>query len=177
MKTLKILFSAIVLLTTFSNACLSQHAMTTYASVTILNGIAISETAPLNFGTMSIPNAEENVILTTANVRTASSPGNIELMAQSPVSQNAAYTVTGSGDASYVIILPSNGTDTISNGLRHMDIVDFVSHPASAGVNGLVGHLNDSGIDNFTVGATLKLETEQASGTYTGSFNISVNYN
>jgi hypothetical protein len=177
MKTLLIFIAFCGIMTTFPNICLPQNSITNYASVTIVKGITISETSSLNFGTMTIPTAAENLILTTANVRIVSSPSNIELLAQAPVSQNATYTVTGSGGATYIIALPSNGTVTISNGAEHMDIVDFVSYPASAGKNGNVGHLSDSGIDSFTVGATLKLEISQVSGTYTGTFNISVNYN
>jgi len=166
-----------LLMNCFPVMLMAQSLALTSVGAEIVKGITITETSPLQFGTMTIPSAPEEVILTTSNIRLASSPANIELLAQSPVSQNASYTVAGSDGASYVIMLPPNGTVTITNGAQHMDIVDFISHPASTGADGTIGHLDASGMDTFKVGATLKLVNDQAFGTYTGTFSISVNYN
>jgi len=176
MKSLLILILLIVL-TGSSTTIIAQNATSTNAEVKIVKGLTIKETSALHFGTMSIPSAPVNVILTTANIRKASSPTDITLVTQSPVSENAVYSVSGSDAATYAISLPVNGTVTISNGSQQMDIVDFVARPLSTGADGTTGIMNASGIDSFTVGATLKLGNNQAFGTYTGTFVISVNYN
>ena len=161
----------------FSPAGWAQHSRNTSAGATIVKGLTITETTALHFGSMSIPTAAVNVTLTTANGRITPSPSNINLLAQAPIAQNATYIVSGSDASTYAITLPVNGVVKISNGSKQMDIVDFVAHTASAGVDGTVGLLNDSGIDSFTVGATLKLEDEQQFGNYAGTFGITVNYN
>ncbi len=177
MKTPFIIFAVLIMMAGFSPAVQAQHSRNTSVGANIVKGLTITETAPLHFGTMSIPTAAVNVTLTTANGRNTPSPANINLLAQAPVSQTATYTISGSNAATYAITLPVNGAVTISNGAEHMDIVDFVAHSASTGVDGSTGLLNDSGVDSFTVGATLKLENEQPFGNYTGTFGITVNYN
>ncbi|MEI7660829.1 MAG: DUF4402 domain-containing protein [Bacteroidota bacterium] len=155
----------------------SQNIAVTTVGTTIVKALTLTQSAPLHFGSMSIPTAPVNVVLTTSNNRFSSSPSNITLLSQSPVSENATYTVAGSNDATYAITLPSNGIVSISNGSKQIDIVDFVAHTASAGVDGSAGHLDGAGTDSFSVGATIKLENEQPYGNYTGTFGITVNYN
>ena len=161
----------------FPGTAFTQNSRNTSAGANIVKGISLSETAPLHFGSMSIPTAAVSVTLTTSNDRMTPSPGNIELLAQAPIAQNATYTVSGSGDATYSITLPTNGTVILSSGLEHLDVVNFVAHPVSSGVDGLAGTLNGSGTDSFTVGATLEVGDAQAFGLYAGTFNIAVNYN
>jgi len=155
----------------------SHNSTTSTVGANIVKALTLTQTAPLHFGSMSIPTAAVSVSLTTSNGRISSSPSNITLLSQAPVSENATYTVAGSNDATYAITLPANGAVTISNGSKTMDIVDFVAHSASAGTDGSAGHLNAEGNDSFTVGATLKLENDQPFGNYTGTFGITVNYN
>ncbi len=155
----------------------SHNSANTSVGANIVKALTLTQTAPLHFGSMSIPTAAVSVSLTTSNARISSSPSNITLLSQAPVSENATYTVAGSNDATYAITLPANGAVTISNGTKSMDIVDFVAHTASAGTDGSAGHLNAEGSDSFTVGATLKLENDQPFGNYTGTFGITVNYN
>ena len=177
MKTLRFIFPTIILLAGLTSPSSAQFSKNTTAGANIVQGLRISENAPMHFGTMSIPSAPVNVVLTTSNSRTSSSPSNINLLSQFPVSENATYTVAGSGAATYAITLPLNGAVTISNGTDHMEIVNFVAHTVSTGLDGNTGLLDASGTDSFTVGATLKLESGQPFGIYTGTFGISVNYN
>ncbi|MEI6683049.1 MAG: DUF4402 domain-containing protein [Bacteroidota bacterium] len=178
-KRISILVVLVILAVASTTTSLAQSHNTANSSVgaNIVKALTLTQNAPLHFGSMSIPTAAVSVSLTTSNGRISSSPSNITLLSQAPVSENATYTVAGSNDATYVITLPANGAVTISNGTKSMDIVDFVAHTASAGVDGSSGHLNGEGSDSFTVGATLKLENDQPFGNYTGTFGITVNYN
>ncbi|MCX6268444.1 MAG: DUF4402 domain-containing protein, partial [Bacteroidetes bacterium] len=150
----------------------------TDAGAKIVKAIAITETAALHFGTMAIPTGAVDLVLTTGTARNPSVPANITLLAQAPVATNAAYTVTGSNDATYAIQLPSNGTVTITEGTTPMAVDNFVARSASAGADGLTGHLGTStGTDTFVIGATLKLANAQPYGVYLGTFNVTVAYN
>jgi hypothetical protein len=177
MKKLVITFGLIILITSFPNTVMTQTSRSTDVGVSIVKGITITETTPLHFGTMSIPTSQVDVILTTSNSRISSSPSSINLLSQAPLSENATYTVAGSDATTYTISLPENGTVSISSGSDHMNVVDFIAHPASSGVDALTGTLNNSGIDSFNVGATLKLNNSQPFGIYSGTFGITVNYN
>ena len=82
--------------------------------------------------------------------------------------QQAQFTVTGFSGASYAITLPSS-TELDSDGNK-MTVNNFVSDPNGTGV--LTG-----GTQTINVGATLNVGAAQASGEYTGSFEVTVVYN
>jgi len=178
MKTVKLFLTcAFLFFATLTSVAQSGNTASSEAGAKIVKALTLTKTASLHFGTMSIPTGPVNIVLTTNNVRSSTTPQNITLLDQAPVAETAAYTVAGSDDATYSISLPANGVVIISNGSNRMNVDDFSARTASAGVDGLTGHLNSSGSDSFTVGATLKLENAQAYGTYSGSFDITVIYN
>ena len=84
----------------------------------------------------------------------------------------ASYDVTGESGATYAITLPA--TATISNGIpaNNMTVSNFV-----CSIPSLVGTISFSGTDEFTLGAKLTLAAGQASGSYAGTFDVSVAYN
>ncbi len=177
MKKLIFIAAISLLVYGFSTAALAQVSRNTSCGANIVKGLTLTENTPMHFGSMSVPTAAVSIILTTANGRVASSPENVELLAQAPFSQNATYTVSGSDAATYAITLPANGAVTLSSGSNHIEVVNFIAHPTSAGVDGIAGTLNGSGSDSFTVGATLEMADAQPFGIYSGTFNIAVNYN
>jgi hypothetical protein len=180
MKKLLLSLVAVVLLVGLSTSLKAQiNLQTTTAAAKIVTAIALTEVSSLHFGTMTIPTGALDLVLTTGTVRNPSIPANITLLAQAPVAQNAAYTVAGAINATYAITLPANGVVTISNGtpIEDMAVKDFVARTASAGVDGLTGTLDGVGADSFVVGATLVLANAQPAAIYTGTFDVSVNYN
>ncbi|MCX6267659.1 MAG: DUF4402 domain-containing protein [Bacteroidetes bacterium] len=177
MKKSGYIVGILVMMGSFSVPVFTQNSRITSAGANIVRGITLSETSNLHFGSMSVPTAAVSVKLTTSNDRITTTPGNIELLAQAPLPQNAMYTVSGTGDATYAITLPINGAVRLTSGSEHMEVIDFVAHPASAGADALAGALNNSGSDSFTVGATLQVGEAQPYGVYAGTFFIAVNYN
>ena len=91
---------------------------------------------------------------------------NVDLLGGFPAA--AAFDVTGEGASTYSITLPSSAT--LSSGANTMT-VDTFNHDAGATPT-LSG-----GSDTFNVGATLNVGATQASGTYSGTFSVTVNYN
>jgi len=136
-----------------------------------VEAITLTETSPMHFGTMTTPTTAATVILSTAGTRT--NTGTITLLAQLPVATAAGYLVTGSPGATYAITLPAS--ITISNGTP---ADDMTVNAFTCTYPTLVGTINGfTGTDNFSVGATLNLANNQATGDYAGTFDVTVAYN
>jgi hypothetical protein len=170
MKKSIIILAAIIMMASFSVQATVAPSNTATANATakILAALSIIKNVDLSFGTMTIPTAATTVIVAPDGTRT--STGNITLLAQAPLTTASSYSVTGDPGATYTITLPAS--TTILNGTQQMTVNNFTSSKTNNGST-----IGTGGTDSFTVGATLNLNNAQASGTYTGSFNVTVNYN
>lgn len=83
----------------------------------------------------------------------------------------ASFSVTGDSSLTYAITLPGNGVVSLTSGSNTMAVNNFTSNPAST------GQLSVGGSQTLMVGATLSVGSNQASGSYSGSFNVTVTYN
>jgi len=171
MKKAFLILAAIVLAGFTSNVMAQAvgTAAPTAAGAKIVTALTLTETSALHFGTMTIPSSAASVLLTSAGARSIAS-GTIILLAQAPVATTAAYNVTGSATSSYLISLPSSVT--IISGGNSMTVNAFTSSKVSN-----QGSLDGSGLDSFTVGATLNLANAQPAGVYAGTFNVTIAYN
>ncbi len=136
---------------------------TANVDITVLAPISISSSGDMDFGTMVTTGTAGTVTVTPAGAR---SSVNVDLLGGVPSA--ASFDVTGASGANYSITLPSSAT--LSSGGNTMTI-DTFNHDAGATPT-LVG-----GSDTFNVGATLHVGATQASGTYSGTFSVTVNYN
>ena len=92
----------------------------------------------------------------------------------SETGSNASFRVRGDDNRAYTIILPNSATLTtgIGGAGRTITYNSFTSFPTGSG-----GLLNNNGEQMLYVGATRSaLSMTQVSGTYTGSFLITVVY-
>ena len=147
---------------TFDLTC-DGFSDTANVTITIAAPISISATADMDFGTMTPTGAAGTVTVTPAGAR---SSVNVDLLGGTPSA--ASFDVTGEGNAAYSITLPSS--DTLTSGANTMTVDTFTD---DAGVNPSLG----GGSDTFNVGATLSVSDTQASGPYSGTFDVTVNYN
>src|SRR2546428_3428462 len=161
---------AIVMMAGFSNNLMAQDTETTNANAKILTALTLAEDADLNFGTMARPTTAATVIIAPAGTR--SSTGTITLLAQAPTAHAAAYTATGDGTATFAITLPVNGVVTVTNGTPADDMAVNSFTCSETGSNPTFTSALVAGTKSFTVGATLVLANAQASGTYTGTFDV-----
>lgn len=122
----------------------------------------------LSFGSFSAANVAGTVTVTAAGAR--SSGGGV-ILVPSGSGAAASFSVTGSPGATYAITLPVNGVVFLSSGSNTMGVNNFTSNPAST------GQLSGGGSQTLMVGATLSVGANQASGSYSGTFNVTVNYN
>ena len=171
MKKITILAATIALVsiagTTFAQQTSSATAS---ASATVITPISISKTVDMNFGNVAVGSSLGTVVLATAGTRT--STGGVSLPATTGSPTAASFTVTGQGNYTYAITLPSTAL-TITDGASHnMTVTTFTSNPGSTGTL-------SSGTQTLLVGATLNVGASQATGAYTSAtpFTVTVNYN
>lgn len=146
----------------------TTFAATANASATIVSSIAVAQVTNkgLRFGTLVSPSAEKTVIV-GADDSVTNADGLVRVPADTDVGA-AQFTVTGEATYGYAITVPS-GSITISNGTTTMSVGSFTASKASGTLT--------AGTDTFKVGGTLTIGAAQATGSYTGTFDVTVAYN
>lgn len=128
----------------------------------------VTPTQDLSFGAFAAGTGG-TVTISPQSARTAT--GDVTLMTGGQFSQGSAasFDVSGTANATYQITLPADGTITLSgsNG-GSMSVSSFVSSPSGE------GQLSSVGTQTLYVGATLGVGSNQAPGTYSGSFNVTL---
>lgn len=132
------------------------------ASATIQQAISITENTAMDFGTIGIDGTGGTVTVSTAGA--VSGPGGYAFSG-SP----AAGNFTASGDASTAVTI-SFTAGTLTGPGAAMTLNNF-SHDA-----GVTPTTNGSGDLTFNVGADLVVNVAQASGAYSGTYTVTVNY-
>ncbi len=170
MKKIFTILAAAVIMLSFSLAGYSQVTTPGNAAARILSPITLTAGATLNFQTIYKSPGGGTVRVTPAGVRTVVA-GTVTLQA-TPVATAGTFTVGGDPTLTYSITLPADGAVTISNGAVTMAVNGFAATSAS-GTNTLSG----AGSDQINIGADLIVGAGQASGTYTGTYDVTVQYN
>ena len=131
--------------------------------------VVLTNTRGLDFGRF-VANSGGTVVMSATGVRSRS--GGVVLL-NSPTAGQAAFTVgkssNGGGNRAVSISLPPNGSIRLSSGANSMALNAFVNNPAS--INSV-----PNGGTTLSVGATLTVAPNQAPGTYSGSFSLTVNF-
>ncbi len=153
-------------ITTFSTETLAASA-TANANATIVTPIAIAVGADLEFGSVAAGAAASVVRISTAGARSLVS-GDATLVSGGTI-QAGSFDVTGAASTGYDVTLPAS--ITITAGANNMTVNTFVSSVGASST------LSGAGAETFTVGADLQVGATQAAGSYTGTFNVTVNYN
>ncbi|NSW93941.1 MAG: DUF4402 domain-containing protein [Bacteroidales bacterium] len=164
----KILFVSVMLFA-FAMGAYSQSATTTAsASAVIIAPLTITVQTNLHFGTV-MRSAAAGTVTVSPTDGSRSALGGVTLSALAPLHSRAVFRVDGETGRTYSISLPA--TDVlISNGTDQMEVNTFTSDPTPTG--SIV-----AGTSTLYVGATLNVDANQASGAYTGTFDVTVNYN
>ncbi|MCI5043249.1 MAG: DUF4402 domain-containing protein [Aquisalinus sp.] len=133
------------------------------AGAKIIAPLQLSNATALYFGTIapSLTDAD-TVVVSPSGAKTCG----VELTCLSDDHTAAQFNVTGEPNRSYTIQLPD--TIQISNGSETMTVDSFTGSKAAGTLA--------SGTDSFSVGGTLEVAANQASGEYTGTFVVSVEY-
>lgn len=129
--------------------------------------IAIGSTQALGFGGF-VANAGGLLTISPAGIR--STTGAV-LLLPSMGGSAAQFSVSGDAGMSYAITLPPDGTVSLASGANTMAVNGFSSSPGPTGQLGL------GGTQTLAVGARLSVGANQPPGSYSGSFQITVDYN
>jgi hypothetical protein len=174
MKKIILMIAAIILVAGLTTTVKSQsNKATANALASIVSAISLAKDVDLNFGSMTPPTADVDVVLSTTNSITT----DVAKILHFPTgTANAHYNVSGEKNYAYTITLPLTPITITKSGANPMNVENFQARTLSGSSNGLSGTLDGSGQDSFAVGATLKVTNAQPIGAYTGSFEVMVVY-
>lgn len=133
----------------------------------VLRPIAVVNTADLDFGTILRGTAAGRVVI-APGTGTRTATGGAVLAGGTP--QAAAFTISGTARR-VVTVSVTPGSVLLANGTGGSMTVNTFR------LNGAANRtLSAAGTNIVRVGARLNLAANQADGTYSGSFNLSVDY-
>lgn len=141
---------------------------TGHATITILRALTIAETAILNFGTVVQGTATGSV--TVANDSTETFSNGAYAPASSATPSAGAFHITGEGGQLVAITVPP----TASVGTLSATLTTDITSPASTQLSGGAG---SQGTFDFHVGGTIPVAAGGPTGTLTGTYTVSVDYN
>lgn len=160
----KKLLLAVALLGLSANAA-AQTASSTINVEIESRAITLTNTGGLNFGRV-LPYGSAGIVFVSTNGTGSASNAYIS---DATNIRASSWAVTGIPGAPFAVTLPTSVT--ISNGTENMTVTSF----NRSGATQLF--LDAAGNNNFAVGARLNVGANQPVGTYTGTFNVTVNYN
>lgn len=161
---------AVMVSLTATAAFAAQNSATTSATANarIIIAISIAKNSDLNFGDVVPGGTAGTVVVDPAAVRTSS--GGVSLGSGAAVTA-ATFTVNGQPSAAYTINVNPASINVSNGGGGAMTVDTFTSNPASPGT------LSAGGAQTLAIGGTLNVGASQATGTYSGTFNVTVAYN
>ena len=141
---------------------------------TVVVPIAIAKVLDLTFGKFLAGASLGTVVVSTANAQSVT--GGVTTTTTLGASAKAAtFTVTGEPNSTYAITYPN--TTTLTGAGTPLSLDTFTNAVDLGSVALGVGTLPVGGSHVLSVGATAHVAASQASGIYTGSFDVTVNYN
>jgi hypothetical protein len=135
------------------------------ANATVVTPMGITKGTALQFGKFAAGTGG-TVVMSTAGVRSKTDG---VVLSRMDVGTAATFNVTGDGASTYAITLPGTAVN-LANGANTMSLGSFVSDPSGTGTL-------TSGAQTLNVGGTLTVASAQAVGTYTGTYDVTVEYN
>lgn len=174
-RTLKAVVAAAVLAAVGGQA-LAQTSSNTSVSgtMTVYQPITLNKTSDLSFGTVMRPASGNGTVTIDAQSGTRSVTGGASPVANGPnaAPSRAAFNVTGEAGMNFTVTYPQtfnmtrNGSDPIQ-----------VTLNSTMGGGQLVGAPGQQGTQSFGIGGQVLLSNGTPTGSYTGSFTVTVAYN
>lgn len=168
-KMMKSILFAIVMLAFTANT-FAQVLATANAAATIVAPLVIMyDNQSLNYGNLAVYNSAAGTVAVSAAAVASRTSTDVSLL--TGITPTAArFRLTGLAGAAYTVSVPANSNITIGAGAANNMTIDTYIHSA-------IGTIPVGGTETFYVGATLHVNAVQNIGSYTGTFDVSVNYN
>lgn len=143
----------------------AAHAESGTANASVITPLTLTESSTLEFGQLSSSAASGTVVIDSADGRTVTGGAT----AEGGTFRSGAWAVSGEASTAYTITLPSSDV-TLTSGGNNMTVNTFTDDKSGSSTT------DGAGADTFKVGATLTVGINQASGTYTGTYDVTVAY-
>tara|TARA_B100001989_G_scaffold249166_1_gene223991 strand:- start:4816 stop:5334 length:519 start_codon:yes stop_codon:yes gene_type:complete len=146
----------------YHNIAKAETAIGT-ALVEIKTQLVISEVTPMNFGTILVDENADTITLGLSNDITISGTSSTV----GSTAQTGSFSVTGTADSSVSISFANGNLTGTGNA---MNITNFIHDAGSS------PQFDNSGNLTFAIGADLQINNNQQGGSYTGTYQVTVNY-
>lgn len=146
------------------------------AQATVIRNIALSSTASLNFGRLTLPNTGTSTVSlnrTTGAVTIGGTGAGAQAFA-SPAPSAAVFSITGEGGRAFSISVPSTFT---LNGPSGSTPLTVTTSPSATGSQALSGTIGSAGSFELRVGGSFSMSATTAGGAYSGTVAVTVQYN
>lgn len=144
--------------------CAQANTATGQAHAEIVRSIELSETQAMNFGKIALNGGAADIVKLNTNGSISSSSAN--LISGSTV-QNAIFSTNGSPNS----VVSVSFEDGFLTGAGSAISLKNFTHNAGA-----TPTLSGAGILTFAVGADLHINENQDTGAYSGTYQVTVNY-
>jgi len=149
------------------------------ADATVIQPITITADQSLSFGKFVKGATGGTVVLTTAGARTAT--GDVVLSTAGAFESAGIFTVTGETDSTFSITVPATVTLTEAGTSTTMEITTFSDLDGSTAMTTAAGNVTGGtltgGTQTLYVGGELAVGATQVSADYTGTYDVTVEYN
>jgi spore coat protein U-like protein len=144
------------------------------ATVSVVEPIGIQRVADLRFGRIIQPTA--NGTLTLAFDGTLTEAGGVVGLSSTPQAINGrgpgAFAVFGDPNRRFIAFMPNS--TVITSGANAMVVNQFQANPG--GFPGIFRRFDANGFAPLFIGGRLNINANQATGTYTGTYDVTVLY-
>lgn len=160
----------------------TRSSVTTSACANLIVPVSMTAQNAINFGITSKKiGVGGSVILSTKNAAIVYKGGVSGTAGEIAVS-NAVFNITGASNHSFSLTLPTTITvENLDKGEMIIDKVKICFNNSSCDIainnNSIANMLNTRGTNTFRLGARLNVKPNQSPGTYTGTYNVIVDYN
>ncbi len=138
--------------------------------LTLWDSLKMNEKTPLSFGVLEVGTGAAVVRLNAQNGQRSIVSGSNVILPVGQASAAGRFKISGQANTALSVSLPSSVTLTGNKG-GTMTVNNFTGYPSSTQLT-----LDASGEGYLNVGADLNIGASQLSGTYNGTYSVTVNY-
>ncbi|RAK56814.1 DUF4402 domain-containing protein [Phenylobacterium deserti] len=170
----RILPLAVVAAAVFASPALAQTSanQSTTGTIGIYQPIQLTRQTNLSFGTVMRPSSGTGNVVIDAQTGALTATGGITQVSNGNAASRATFTVTGDAGMNFNVQYPQTFNMTRQNGSETIP----VTLNASVGSAQLVGTTGGVGTANFGIGGQVSISNTTLSGSYSGTFTVTVAY-
>lgn len=140
------------------------------AIATVIRPINLAKNSDLAFGAVVRPSLESSTVSISPNDGSRTISGGNGVLVGTAASR-ATYSVTGEGGQVFSISIPSTFT------MIGPETLSVTTSSSASGTGVLSGALGSAGSFSFGIGGSTTVTSATPAGTYSGTFNVTVQYN